>query len=548
MAGLRGNRKNSLPYPSLNFLLERDLFMSHKRLFLVSLVLFALVLCPAGYSNPVVTALGSCPVGTGEVVSVEVNLSKVDRILQAVAKLVAEHRRLRAIELARLETLPPLQRINLTAKIAKMGATIKTLDHLVDALKGLKSAMTTAARGIFARVATKAGAAAVDRAACTLVQRVAQTSLSRLITKYGAFMLSLPVMIGLEVALTARVAQAAERPNITDLAIDCKTYLETLLDRAKRRADLLKALSEMPGTIQSNPEKYALNETLIRVSQDLSYLLTRRRDRGQDACDQVREFALAPAQDSDRYEEMMGEIDAINKLFNELEREGAYGHSTEAEAEIRITSQDSCQCARSTVGTLTVNKTGSGSLYSLPGGISCSGSTDSHTFELGTSVRLIEAPPSGYKYRYSGDCSGDTCQLTMDGPKTVNAKLVSISEPLANLYVTFLDGTPSQPKRESPLSGTGPVWFSWLLKPGGFYDCGVHVFKVGEQTSTQVYAGRHQYNQNIALVQMTTFPAGNYRADLTCSQAGLALDKSSVYFNVGSGPTTSPPPSAVTAR
>lgn len=73
---------------------------------------------------------------------------------------------------------------------------------------------------------------------------------------------------------------------------------------------------------------------------------------------------------------------------------------------------------------LTVSKTGSGTgtVRSYPAGIDC-GNDCSQIYELGTEVQLFsEADPGSVFVGYSGDCTGVTCSLTMDGPKLVTAE------------------------------------------------------------------------------------------------------------------------------
>jgi hypothetical protein len=72
---------------------------------------------------------------------------------------------------------------------------------------------------------------------------------------------------------------------------------------------------------------------------------------------------------------------------------------------------------------LTVNRTGNGTVTSSPAGISCGGDC-SQIYDHGTVVTLSASADTGWVFNgWSGaECSGTgTCQLTMDGAKTVSA-------------------------------------------------------------------------------------------------------------------------------
>lgn len=72
--------------------------------------------------------------------------------------------------------------------------------------------------------------------------------------------------------------------------------------------------------------------------------------------------------------------------------------------------------------TLTVTKSGSGTVTSSPVGISC-GPTCSQAFAFGTSVTLSRTPASGWLFKgWSGACSGTgVCSVTMSGAQSVHA-------------------------------------------------------------------------------------------------------------------------------
>ncbi len=71
---------------------------------------------------------------------------------------------------------------------------------------------------------------------------------------------------------------------------------------------------------------------------------------------------------------------------------------------------------------LTVAKVGSGSVTSVPAGISC-GSTCGASYSSGTSVTLTAAPAAGYAFSsWSGACAGTgSCQVTMSAARAVTA-------------------------------------------------------------------------------------------------------------------------------
>jgi hypothetical protein len=73
---------------------------------------------------------------------------------------------------------------------------------------------------------------------------------------------------------------------------------------------------------------------------------------------------------------------------------------------------------------LVISKSGSGTVISSPAGIAC-GTTCGATFTTGTNVTLTATPDLGAVFTgwSGGVCSGTatTCQVTMDGDKTVTA-------------------------------------------------------------------------------------------------------------------------------
>ncbi|CAK0760123.1 immune inhibitor A [Gammaproteobacteria bacterium] len=109
--------------------------------------------------------------------------------------------------------------------------------------------------------------------------------------------------------------------------------------------------------------------------------------------------------------------------------------------------------------TLTVNKTGSGTVTSNPAGISCGG-TCSASFASGTSVALTAAPASGYTFSgWGGDCSGsDSCQVTMNAAKAVTAIFASSGGGSYNDVILIQATSPST-------LGAGPGDDTYILTP-----------------------------------------------------------------------------------
>ena len=80
---------------------------------------------------------------------------------------------------------------------------------------------------------------------------------------------------------------------------------------------------------------------------------------------------------------------------------------------------------------LTVSKTGSGTITSNPSGINC-GSTCNNSYNYGTVVTLTANPDAGYSFSgWSGGCSGTgTCGVTLDANRNVSATFTPITYPL----------------------------------------------------------------------------------------------------------------------
>ncbi|CAK0761722.1 hypothetical protein CCP4SC76_3540001 [Gammaproteobacteria bacterium] len=91
--------------------------------------------------------------------------------------------------------------------------------------------------------------------------------------------------------------------------------------------------------------------------------------------------------------------------------------------------------------TLTVNRTGSGTVTSTPAGIDC-GNSCSAGFTSGGRVALTATPATGYRFTgWSGACSGTgSCSLMMDADKTVTATFEAVMAGIYNLTVTATGG------------------------------------------------------------------------------------------------------------
>jgi hypothetical protein len=96
----------------------------------------------------------------------------------------------------------------------------------------------------------------------------------------------------------------------------------------------------------------------------------------------------------------------------------------------------------STSATLTVSVTGSGAVYSTPGGINC-GSDCTQSYTKGTSVVLTATPTSGYVFGgWNRSCigQGTTCILTMDANKSASAVFKTKTPEKENPQARYGDG------------------------------------------------------------------------------------------------------------
>lgn len=97
--------------------------------------------------------------------------------------------------------------------------------------------------------------------------------------------------------------------------------------------------------------------------------------------------------------------------------------------------------------TLTVTRTGVGSISSKPAGLDC-GSNCRAAFTPGSNVTLIAAATADTRFTgYSGDCTGMSCTLTMDVAKSVTATFIALPPPITvsetATSITATDGTAS---------------------------------------------------------------------------------------------------------
>lgn len=124
--------------------------------------------------------------------------------------------------------------------------------------------------------------------------------------------------------------------------------------------------------------------------------------------------------------------------------------------------------------TLTVNKTGAGTVASADGKITC-GATCSASFPVGTAVTLTATPDAGASFTgwSGGVCSGTglTCSLTMNAAAQVTAAFTGGGG--GNVTVTTNAAT-GIAASAATLNGTittpgsgGTVWFEWADNPGG---------------------------------------------------------------------------------
>ncbi len=86
--------------------------------------------------------------------------------------------------------------------------------------------------------------------------------------------------------------------------------------------------------------------------------------------------------------------------------------------------------------TVTLSGTGTGSITSMPSGVTCSGTTCKGSFAHGTMVSLTPAPASGSLFGgWSGGCMGNAaCALTMDANVAASADFESLDGAWSGSY------------------------------------------------------------------------------------------------------------------
>ena len=87
------------------------------------------------------------------------------------------------------------------------------------------------------------------------------------------------------------------------------------------------------------------------------------------------------------------------------------------------------------VATITVTKTGAGTVTSLPVGIDC-GETCAQSFRAGTQVALMAQPGAGFRFAgWSGACTGAACTIDVAG--SAGIEVAALFSPLVTLTVAL---------------------------------------------------------------------------------------------------------------
>ena len=144
-----------------------------------------------------------------------------------------------------------------------------------------------------------------------------------------------------------------------------------------------------------------------------------------------------------------------------------------------------------TTYTLTVGKTGSGTVLSNPAGISC-GSDCAETYTSGTVITLTATPDSGFTFSgWGGACSGTgSCSLTMNASQSVSATFASgggnaVSQALVTQYYDVI-------LHRLPDSGGVAYWQSEIQRTQGLGIDVQEAFRVmaGQFFTSTEYLGR----------------------------------------------------------
>jgi uncharacterized repeat protein (TIGR02543 family) len=151
--------------------------------------------------------------------------------------------------------------------------------------------------------------------------------------------------------------------------------------------------------------------------------------------------------------------------------------------------------------TLSVAKSGSGTVISSPGGINC-GSACSANYASGTSVTLTASPASGYSFAgWSGGCSGTStsCTVSMTAARSVTASfsqvisnattlawdppVVAVNPASYRLYFGSAPGTYQQPYGQGISMGNVTTYTLMGLSSGTYYFAVTAVDSLGNESA-----------------------------------------------------------------